>query len=53
MSYTKTMVDILEGRTKKALEAEIEKACTCDGGASLDHEEHDEDCPCKEKLRKM
>lgn len=36
-----------EGRTKRALEAKVEKACTCDGGASLDPDDHDKSCPAQ------
>lgn len=39
-----------EGMTKKALEDKIEKMCNCDGGASLDPDEHETTCPAYDKL---
>jgi hypothetical protein len=41
---------ITEGMTKRNLEAKVEKACNCDGGASLDPDEHEDGCPAKELL---
>ena len=42
--------NVNEGRTKQALETKIEKLCTCDGGASLDPDEHDKGCPARKVL---
>lgn len=42
-----------EGMTKKGLEAKVEKACNCDGGASLDANDHDKNCPARKVLKEM
>lgn len=42
--------DMIEGKSKRDLEAKAEKACTCDGGSSLDPDDHDPNCPVHEVL---
>lgn len=44
---------IIEGRTKHALEDKVAKKCNCDGGMSLDPDEHDKDCPALEYLKDL
>jgi hypothetical protein len=36
--------------SKRKLETKVEKACNCDGGACLDPNEHDDDCPAQKHL---
>jgi len=42
--------DMIEGRSKRDLEAKVEKVCTCDGGISLDHTDHEKNCPANDLL---
>lgn len=42
---------LIEGRTKKALEDRVAKKCNCEGGMSLDPDEHDRTCPAYEYLQ--
>lgn len=42
-----------EGMSKRALEAKVEKVCTCDGGASLDINDHDKDCPARKLIKEL
>lgn len=51
MDFNETLDKIVEGRTKRALEDKIEKMCTCDGGCSLDADEHDDSCPAKKAIK--
>jgi hypothetical protein len=53
MSYIlKTLEVLTEGRSKRAAEDEVEKLCNCDGGMSLDADEHDKGCPARKKIEK-
>ena len=40
-----------EGRIKQRMEDKIEKMCICDGGCSLDVNEHKKSCPAYKKLK--
>jgi transposase-like protein len=44
---------VTEGMTKHALEDKLEKMCECDGGISIDSNEHDSDCPCYKYLKNL
>jgi len=36
------------GRIKRIIEDALDRMCICDGGCSMDINEHDSDCPCIE-----
>lgn len=41
------------GIMKHMLEGAVERKCTCDGGISLDVNDHNEDCPARKYLEEQ
>lgn len=50
-NITDALTALSEGQTKRKMESKIEKACTCDGGASLDPADHEKECPAYDMLQ--
>lgn len=48
---SRVKVKVNEGQSKRRLEDKIEKACTCDGGCSLDKSDHKKSCPAYKMIK--